>query len=207
VKQWFDTDGNVRADYRDTTGNCKTDAWSYYEKGRLVRQGLDTQGRGRPDVLNHLNAEGAVVIQEATSNGRNPDKKLFLDAGGAVTAQCQLNESGDKLTTRAIFANAELVEILVDTTGNGIADQREVYRNGARVRLDADTNGDRKPDVVQSVAPSGTSIQEEDTDFDGIVDRRFEGDRLVGTAGDSRIPGAEFGRLGCGSFHRFWWKR
>ena len=39
LKQWFDGNEKVRAEYRDTTGNCKTDVWSYFEKSVLTRQG------------------------------------------------------------------------------------------------------------------------------------------------------------------------
>jgi hypothetical protein len=104
-------------------------------------------------------------------------------------------------------SNGVVVEVLVDTTGNGIADQREVYQGGARVRLDADTNDDRRPDVVQSVATSGLPLQDEDVDYDGTIDRRFEGDQVVELSNGHKIPGEPFGRIDCGSFHRFWWKR
>ena len=180
--------------------------WSYFEKGRLVRQGQDTKGRGKPDVFNHLNESGQVTIQEVSSNGQ-PDRKLYLDAAGQVTAQCTLNEKGKRLNTRAILEGGMVVEVLVDTTGNGVADVREVYQNGQRIRLDADTNGDRMPDVVQSVAANGASVQEEDVDFDGQIDHRFEGDQPVELSNGHRIQGEKFGRVGCGSFHRFWWKR
>ncbi len=206
LKQWFDAAENVRAEYRDTTGDCKTDVWSYFENGRLIRQGRDTRGRGRPDLLDHLDATGAIVIQEVASDGRHPDKKLYLDKSGAVSSQCLLNTEGDKLTTRATVAHGVVVEVLSDSTGNGIADTREIYENNQRVRVEADTNGDRKVDVVQSVTAAGVAVQEEDTDFDGSLDRRFEDNQLVESTHGTRV-GADFGPIGCGSFHRFWWKR
>ena len=49
--------------------------------------------------------------------------------------------------------------------------------------------------------------RDEDSDFDGVVDRRFRGDQLVEIEPGTRIPGAAFERLGCGSFSGFWWKR
>ena len=75
------------------------------------------------------------------------------------------------------------------------------------MRIDADTNGDGKPDVVQTLSGGGPSRQDEDLDFDGVIDRRFEGKKLVEPAAGTRIEGDAFGKLGCGSFHRFWWKR
>ena len=49
-----------------------------------------------------------------------------------------------------------------------------------------------------------TALENEVVD---IVDRRFRGDQLVEIAPDTRIAGEAFGRLGCGRFHGFWWKR
>jgi hypothetical protein len=209
LKQWFDANGKVRAEYRDTVGNCKTDVWSYFEGERLVRQGQDTSGNGRPNVLNHFDRAGKLTVQEVAGegNGSRPDKKLFLAADGAVTAQCLLDAEHKKLSVRAIVSDGIVTEVLIDTTGDGIADTREVHRDGKRVRIDADTNGDRKPDVVQTLSNGGPSRQDEDLDFDGVVDRRFVGETLVEPAPNTRIEGEAFGKLGCGSFHRFWSKR
>ncbi len=189
LRQWYDGKEQVRAEYLDSTGNCKTDVWSYYENGKLARQGIDTKGRGRPDVLNHLDRSQNVVIQEVASDGGDPDKKLFLAAGGKVTAQCFLDDAKKKLNTRTVVSNGQVVEVLVDTTGNGVADTREIYENGDRIRLEVDTNDDRRPDVVQAVGEGGLPLQDEDVDFDGVVDRRFQGDQLVETASGTEIAG------------------
>ena len=82
-------------------------------------------------------------------------------------------------TVRTIVVGGVVVEALIDTTGNGVADNREVYEGGERVRMDVDTNNDRRPDVTIAAAPGGVSRQDEDTDFDGIVDLRFDGDTPV----------------------------
>jgi hypothetical protein len=100
-----------------------------------------------------------------------------------------------------------IAELLVDTTGDGIADQREVHRNGSLVRLEVDTNGDRKPDIIQSTGSDGVVRQDEDTDFDGIVDQRFDGEAAVDVPAGTQIAGAEFGNISCGSFYSRWWKR
>jgi hypothetical protein len=208
LKQWFDDAEKVRAEYRDTTGDCKTDIWNYFEKGVLVRQGQDTLGKGRPQVLNHFDANGTLTVQEAVGeDGRDPGKKLFLNASGEVTAQCLLNAEGKKLNVRTLVVEGVVVEALIDTTGNGVADNREVYEGGERVRMDVDTNNDRMPDVVIAVGPGGVSRQDEDTDFDGIVDLRFDGDTPVDIPADTKVAGGKFRNLDCGSFHRFWWKR
>jgi hypothetical protein len=211
LKQWFDGKGQVRAEYRDTSGDCKTDVWSYYDNTRLVRQGVDSQGgRGRPDVLNHFNGDGHVKIQEVASgdNGRNPDKKLFLAKDGAVTAQCLLNDEKDKLNTRALVRAGAVNEILIDTSGDLWADTRQVLgSDGSLARLDADTNGDRKADVVQVFKGGALAYQDEDTDNDGVIDQRFEGNTPVAVPAGTKVTSAKFGKLGCGSFNRFWWKR
>ena len=73
---------------------------------------------------------------------------------------------------------------------------------------EADTNRDGKPDVAIAYDPSGQPIyQDEDVDFDGVVDRRFRGDQPADVPPGTAIPGEPFGRLDCGAFHSFWWKR
>ena len=99
-----------------------------------------------------------------------------------------------------------MVELLIDTTGNGVADTREIYSGGNITRVEVDTNKDRKPDVVQSTGPGGVSRQDEDTDFDGIIDRRFDGEKLAEVPA-GLAAGEDFGKLDCGSFNGFWWKR
>ena len=173
----------------------------------MVRIGQDTKSRGYPDSLNILDSEGRAIIQEISSNGRQPDQKLFLGSGEVVTAQCLLGEDGKKLSTRAVVVEGAVTERLHDTTGNSVADTREVYQFGQLARLDADTNGDRRTDVVQYFAGGEMQRQDEDIDFDGVIDRRFENGQPVDVPPDTRVPGAAFDSLGCGSFHRFWWKR
>jgi hypothetical protein len=159
-------------------------------------------------VLSHLDSNGVVTVQERISgDGRVPDQKLFLAPDGAVTGQCFLDEKGAKLNARGVIRNGALTELLVDTNGNGTADTREVYQGETRVRIEVDSNGDRKVDIVQSTGPGGVSRQDEDGDFDGVLDRRFDGDALVDVPAGTPIGGEEFGKLGCGSFHSFWRKR
>jgi hypothetical protein len=43
------------------------------------------------------------------------------------------------------------------------------------VRVDVDTNGDRKADVVQTYEGGALVFQDEDTNFDGAIDQRFKG--------------------------------
>ena len=150
---------------------------------------------------------GLERIEHLLKELGNPEKKLFLAADGSVTGQCFLNEDKSTLNTRAVVQGGVVTEVLIDTTGNGVADTREVYSGEAITRVDVDTNGDRKPDIVQSSGPGGVARQDEDSDFDGVIDNRFDGDQLVDIPAGTKIQGAAFGPLGCASFHRFWWKR
>ena len=44
-------------------------------------------------------------------------------------------------------------------------------------------------------------------DYDGVVDNRFDNGASVPVPAGTQIAGEDFGKLGCGSFHSFWWKR
>jgi hypothetical protein len=176
----------------------------------MVRQGLDSKHKGHPDVLNHLNPDGSVRIQEVASgeNGSSPDKRLFLADDGSVTAQCLLGKDKKRLSARAIVKAGVVSEVLLDTTGSGYADTRQILSDGKIVRVEADTNRDHRPDVVQTYDASGTlRYQDEDTNGDGIVDRRFEGGKSVPVPPGATIPRDPFPKLDCGSFDGFWTKR
>jgi len=75
-----------------------------------------------------------------------------------------------------------------------------------RVRLDADTNGDRKPDVIQYFSGNAVVRQDEDTNFDGVIDRRFENGKPVALSGQTAVP-PPLGALDCGEIDRFWSRR
>jgi hypothetical protein len=40
-----------------------------------------------------------------------------------------------------------------------------------------------------------------------VIDQRFDGGKPVAAPAGTKIPGGDFGSLGCGSFHAFWKKR
>ena len=98
-------------------------------------------------------------------------------------------------------------EVWLVTKGKGVADQREVYKDGQRVALEADTNGDRLVDVVQVFAGGQLARQDEDTNFDGVIDQRFDGGKPVPVPPGAKISATKFGPLGCGRFSEFWTKR
>ena len=42
---------------------------------------------------------------------------------------------------------------------------------------------------------------------DGLVDQRFQGSQPAAVPNNTKLAGDAFGKLGCGAFHPFWWKR
>ena len=48
--------------------------------------------------------------------------------------------------------------------------------------------------------------QDEDSNFDGQIDRSFEGRKQVALPADRSVPDG-FEDLGCGDFHSFWARR
>jgi hypothetical protein len=118
-----------------------------------------------------------------------------------------LSEDGKRLNARALVDGGQVTEVLIDSSGKGVADTRQVLRGGQLAELHADTNGDMKPDVVQYFDGEKVRQQDEDTDFDGMVDQRFQGDKPVSVPAKTRLPGEPFAKLGCGTFHAFWRQR
>jgi hypothetical protein len=181
------------------------DLWRHFEGERLVREVRDTNQNAFPDVLTRYNEDGVPVVQElAEGRHARPNKKLFLDPDGSVAAQC-LDTNGDgRFDARAAVEGGLVVRVLLDQNGDGIAEQLEHYEGGVRVGLEADTNGDRRPDVVQVVAGGEVVRQDEDSDYDGTMDRRFEGE----AQSELSAPAPpELPALDCGGVDRFWAKR
>ena len=206
LRQWFDAAEKVNAEYGDNNGDCKTDVWSFFENQVLVRQGLDTNGDGKPDAFNFLDAgQGAGQKSRATTTAQR------------ISACSSTSRAGDgpvpagedkKLNTRALVKGGTVSELLIDGSGKGYADTRQVLsKTGEVVRLDADTNGDHKVDVVQTFKGGALAFQDEDTNFDGVIDQRFQGTTPISVPAGTTIQGEPFGKLECGSFDRFWWKR
>ena len=90
----------MTAEEKDTTRDCKSDTWNYYHNGKLVRQGLATAHKGYPDLLYaRIDGEGRVTVQENASQGKRPDKKLYLTTAGEVYRQCEDTTGNGKIDT------------------------------------------------------------------------------------------------------------
>ncbi len=165
----------------------------------------DTNQNAFPDVLTRYNEAGVPVVQElAEGRHARPNKKLFLNADGSVEAQCLDTDGNGRFDARASVEGGIVSLVLLDQDGDGRADQRELYEAGARVGLEADTNGDGRPDVVQVVAGTEVVRQDEDADYDGTLDRRFEGE--VSSEIEAPAP-PMLPSLDCGGVDRFWASR
>jgi hypothetical protein len=60
--------------------------------------------------------------------------------------------------------------------------------------------------VIQYLTDGNVIRQCEDAEFDGRIDRCFEGESLAEVSGVTDV-GAPLESLGCGSLHSFWRRR
>jgi hypothetical protein len=144
-----------------------------------------------------------IVIQEEDRNCNGlPDRMTHFDEAGVAVFQCsprQRVELEEGVPALALEDSEE--------PHDGYADLRQVYENGTLARLEADTNADHRPDVWILYVSGQASIQDEDTDFDGQIDQRFDlaANQPVELNGDPEAPASEkFERIGCRGFNEFW---
>jgi hypothetical protein len=215
-------------DIADTDGNCVPDTWSYVEGDKVVRRELDTnknkvldlweyyegdvktlqaESRGscsRPNVLYVFSEDGQrIVLQEEDRNCNGlPDRMTRFDEAGVAIFQCSPRQRVDLEAGIPAVALEDSIE-----PHDGYADRRQVYEDGMLTRLEADTNADHRADVWILYVSGEASMQDEDTDFDGRVDQRFDltSNKPVEVNGDSESPASEkFDRIGCRGFNEFW---
>ena len=201
---WLDKTGAIIAEERDTQNDCRMDTWNYYRGDALSRQGRDSDFDGRADLLLRFDRGQHIRVQEIVGETGRPQKKIFLSASGQEIRQCLDSQSEGRFDLVIFRDGQKLRETWLDSEGDGLTDQRDVYRNGQRVRVEIDSNGDGRPDVQQLLGPSGDiERQDEDSDFDGRWDRSFVGDRPAPLPESSEAPGA-LEEFDCGAFDAFW---
>jgi hypothetical protein len=83
---------------------------------------------------------------------------------------------------------------------------KQVYAGGKVEHLEADTNKDGRPDVVQYLSGSNVVRQCQDDNYDGSVDTCFEGQKPVPVSGVKELK-EPLGTLDCGGFDAFWKRR
>ena len=136
----------------DSNQDGQTDTWNYYEKGVLVRHKRDDNRDGRVDIRLFL------------PNGKLDRGEMDLDGNGIF----ELYET---------YQNGQVSQVSHDSNQDGKPDTFHFVENGVHVRTvtDSDHNGmaDRWVFFDQNENPR-TIL--EDTDSDGIPDRRTDYD-------------------------------
>jgi hypothetical protein len=146
-----------------------------------------------------------ATVQETISNGgKRPDARLFLNPDGSVRTQCRDTDRNGSFDARVqLGAGGVPSDALVDSNGDGKAEQRQVFEGGNLARVELDTNGNQRADVVQYYAGGAVARQCQDDDHDGTVDACFEGEKAVPVSGIREL-GPAFDKLSCGSAHELW---
>jgi hypothetical protein len=148
-------------------------------------------------------AEGGerITVQEEDRNCNGlPDRYTRFADDGSPTFRCTLR-------TADHFEAGVVTESIEDTTRDGYGDRRQVFEDGLQIRFDADTNADRTPDVWINYANGAPETQDEDSDFDGQVDVRFDlaTDEAVPLDGTPAGPSlTRFEPIRCSEFSDFW---
>jgi antitoxin component YwqK of YwqJK toxin-antitoxin module len=227
-KQVYTGDGALQEDAADTDGNCRYDTWSYFEGGTITRKEIDTnqngivdswiyyeggrkrvqaEARGRavkPNILFVFAEDGEQIItqeEDRNVNGR-PDRLTRFSPDGQPTYRCTIRQE-------VSFADGQPARVLDDSTGDGFADRRQIYEQGVLVRVEADTNGDRRPDVWLGYEGGAARTQDEDADYDGRIDQRF--DLVTEEAVSFETPveptsSEKFSKIRCSGFSKVWWR-
>jgi hypothetical protein len=156
----------------------------------------------KPNILFVFARDGQQIVaqeEDRNLNGR-PDRLTRFDESGTPTYRCTM-------TQEVTFVNGQPSLVLDDSTGDRFADRRQVYEGSELVRLEADTNADRRPDVWITYRGGQAAIQDEDADYDGRVDQRFDltTEEQLEVEGSGEPPSRErFARLQCSGFSALW---
>ena len=211
LRQWFDAREKVSAEYTRHQRRLQDRRLELLRERRAGAPGPRHERRRsarRAEPARRAGPRARAGGRRAAATARARTSACSSTRTGQVVAQCLLGEDKKKLNTRALVKGGVVVEVLIDSSGKGFADTRQVLsKTGEVVRVEADTNADRKPDVVQTYEGGALAFQDEDTNFDGAIDQRFQGTTPVAVPAGARVPDEPFGKLDCGSFDRFWWKR
>ena len=189
----------------DTNANEVIDLWELSDpSGRRI---LRAESRGRcslPNILFLFGADGESVAkqeEDRNCNGR-PDRLTRFASDGNVEFRCTIRQE-------IHFEMGTPVEVWEDSEApySGFADQRQIFEEGTLLRVEADTNEDRMPDVWIRYEGDRATVQDEDSDFDGKIDRRFD------LATNKPVPLSEpleplsierMRRIRCTGFNAFW---
>ncbi len=176
----YDEGGALVREERDRTGDGQADTWTEIAGSHPTERREDRNADGQADIVIHY-VEGRATSQTEDSNlDGQPDRFTRFEAGVARSIEQDRDHDGQ------VDARAEF-----DAEGNKRAEHQDedrdgdfeiaiLYRQGVRERVEEDTRGDGRPDVVviyATDAPSdpqtgGPPIARREVDSDG--DGRFE---------------------------------
>jgi hypothetical protein len=171
---------------------------------RVVRQTLDADRNGRPELVRYLSPESKLVLRQ--EEDRDYDGRIDAVTTyewGAPVAR-SLDEGGDgKPDTWERYRGERMVSREVDTDEDGVRDAFFRYEGDSLVEESQDTDGDGHVDVRVVYRDRRRVRSEQDRDQDGRMDMWshytvVDGEELV-----SRIERDERGRGRADTFETF----
>jgi hypothetical protein len=115
---WVYRNGHLVEFLKDRNLDGVWDHWTYYEYGRVVRSEYDNNFDGKPDETWMYSNGSPVTLEKDTDFNGTPD--WFCSYKNDIIQQADIRPNGSKFTTtREIFQNGVLVEILRGGDSNG----------------------------------------------------------------------------------------
>jgi hypothetical protein len=154
----------------DRDGDGRPDVWVYGGADGGSRRVLDENGDGQPDQIETYGPDRELLRTEEDLDGDGQAETVTLYEGGQ-TARRRADTNHDGVTdTWSFYESGELVRHEVDRDGDGFRDLTLQYDAGELIREEQDENGDGRPDIVVRYSQGQISVREEDLDYDGTPD-------------------------------------
>jgi hypothetical protein len=149
----------------DANKNGRIDTWTEMDGTRPLRSRIDSNEDGRIDRWEYYDAAGKLAkvgfSRRAPDKNDKPDAWAFANAAGRIE-RIEVSSSGDQ-------AKVDRWEFFDVSAGSGTA----ADRTGSLVRVEADTNGDGRPDKWERYVNGLIQAAEFDENRDGRPDRRL----------------------------------
>lgn len=157
----------------DLNGDGRTDQWSYMSGNRPIRGEADTDGDGRIDRWEYFDDRAALVtVGSSSANDGIEDTWTSPESSSGEIAVARARRRDRLVDRREVYRQGALVSAEEDSNADGKMDQWSVYENGAlrEVRLDTSLSAGRPDRRLVYDARGGLMAIERDPDGDG----RFE---------------------------------
>ncbi len=167
----------VRAE-EDRDFDGRIDVWSSFEGGALVARELDENGDGKPDAWERY-ANGRMTSREVDRDGNGVRDAFYVYQGDALVEERHDTRNTGHIDRIVHYSGRHLTRTEEDRDGNGAMDTWSTYGlddHGLEVvvRVERDSTGDGKPNVVESFEQQGGKTvltrREEDKNEDGTPD-------------------------------------